>query len=222
MGLEICRYLSERKQPFVAIESEEDQLEQSALPAGWLYIHGDATDDQVLRAAGIEHARSLATVLPGDAANLYVVLSARMLASGLQIIARAGEEKAVEKLSRAGANRIVSPFTSGAVKMARFMLNPSIEDLLEIVDRGGEELELADVEINQQSPLVGKQLKELALREKGVTVIGIRRPNGERLMLPPEEAVLQTGDCLFAFGTASAIDGVLGTERPRPLLEGRM
>jgi voltage-gated potassium channel len=164
MGLEICRYLAQREKPFVVIELDEVKLTQHAAPAGWLHIHGDATDDQVLRHAGIERARSLATVLPSDAANLYVVLSARMLASGLQIIARASEEKAVEKLARAGASRIVSPFSSGAVKMARFMLNPSIEDFLEIADQKGNDLELADFQISPVSPYVGKKLMETGLR----------------------------------------------------------
>lgn len=215
MGLEICRYLSEREKPFVVIELDEAKLAQHAQPSGWLHINGDATDDQTLRDAGIERARSLATVLPTDAANLYVVLSARMLASGLQIIARASEEKAVDKLLHAGATRIVSPFSSGAVKMARFMLNPSIEDFLEIADQQGNDLELADFQISPQSPYVGKKLMEAGLREQGVMVIGIRRPNGERLMPPPADAVLHAGDCLFAFGSARSINAVLGIERLR-------
>ena len=213
MGLEICRYLAQREKPFVVIELDEGKLTQHAAPAGWLHIQGDATDDQVLRHAGIERARSLATVLPSDAANLYVVLSARMLASGLQIIARASEEKAVEKLVPAGATRIVSPFSSGAVKMARFMLNPSIEDFLEIADQKGNDLELADFQISPVSPYVGKKLMETGLREQGVMVIGIRRPNGERLMPPPADAVLLSGDCLFAFGSARSINAVLGVDR---------
>lgn len=215
MGLEICRYLSERERPFVVVELEESKLEQHAIAAGWLYVHGDATDDETLTAAGIARARSLATVLPSDAANLYVVLSARMLASGLQIIARASEEKAIEKLARAGATRIVSPFSSGAVKMARFMLNPSIEDFLEIADQSGNELELADFQISPASPYRGKKLLETDLRDQGVMVIGIRRPNGERLMPPPADAVLQSGDCLFAFGSARSINAVLGVDRVR-------
>ncbi len=215
MGLEICRYLSERGRPFVVIELDDAKLAQNAIPSGWLHIHGDATDDQTLRAAGIERARSLATVLPTDAANLYVVLSARMLASELQIIARATEEKAIQKLAHAGATRIVSPFSTGAVKMARFMLNPSIEDFLEIADQTGNELELADFQISTDSPYIGKKLLETDLREQGVMVIGIRRPNGDRLMPPPADAVLTVGDSLFAFGSARSINAVLGVERNR-------
>jgi voltage-gated potassium channel len=216
MGLEICRYLAERNKPFVVVEIEEAQLERGAVSAGWLHIHGDATDDQTLRQAGIERARSVSTVLSSDAANLYVVLSARMMSPTLQIIARASEEKAIEKLVRAGADRVVSPFSTGAIKIARFMLNPSIEDLLEIADGGGgPELELAEFEVSPESPYVGQSLRQVNFRARGVTVIAIRRPSGERLMLPSDYVVLQPGDCLIAFGNAEAINAILGVDRRR-------
>lgn len=210
MGKAICQYLHERKKPFIAIDLEEEFLIESAEEHGWLYIVGDATDDEILVKAGIKNARALASVLPTDADNVYVALSVRMRNRDLKIIARASEEKAVEKLQRAGASRVVSPFSSGAEKMARFMLNPSIEDFLEIADAHGNELELANVHISPQSPYVGKQLMETDLRDKGVMVIGIRRADGERLVPPPGTAVIQPGDSLFAFGSASAVNAMIG------------
>lgn len=209
MGQTICRFLQERRRPFVVVDVNEEQLAQMGSEQGWLYLVGDATDDGVLRAAGVERARSLASVLPTDADNVYVVLSARLLASHLQIIARASDDKAVEKMERAGASRVVSPFSSGAVKMARFMLTPSIEDFLEIADAHGNELELADVQIHEGSPYVGRQLSDTDLRERGVMVIGIRRAGGERLMPPPGSAVLHVGDSLFAFGSTSAVNSMI-------------
>ena len=209
MGETICNYLHDRNRPFVAIDIVEEHLIQSAQVYGWLYLHGDATDDQVLINAGIQQARSLASVLPTDADNVYVALSARMLNSNMQIISRASDEKAIEKLERAGASRVVSPFSSGAEKMARFMLNPSIEDFLEIADAQGNELELADVLITEHSPYVSKQLMETDFRDKGVMVIGIRRSNGERLMPPPGNAVIHPGDSLFAFGSSAAVNEMI-------------
>ena len=147
--------------------------------------------------------------LPTDADNVYVVLSARMLASELQIIARADNEKAVVKLERAGATRVVRPFSTGAHKMARFMLHPNIEDFLEIADRRGHELELADVQIGADHPLVGKRLMDTTLREQGVMVIGIRRQNGDKLMPPPGTAVIMAGDSLFAFGSTQAVNDTM-------------
>ncbi len=209
MGGIIASQLHERRQPFVVVDRDEGRMAEICGESNWLYVLGDATDDETLVRAGIRRAKSLASVLPTDADNVYVVLSARMLTDQLQIIARADNEKAVLKLERAGATRVVRPFHTGANKMARFMLNPNIEDFLEIADNKGHELELADVQIAADHPLVGKRLMDTTLREKGVMVIGIRRQNGEKLMPPPGSAVIMAGDSLFAFGSAQAVSDTM-------------
>lgn len=208
-GRTICEYLSEREKPFVVIDHDEERVTQLCQEYSWPFLVGDATDDDTLRQAGIERAAALTTVLATDADNLYVVLSARMLNSKLQIIARAVAEKAIEKLERAGATRVVSPFRSGAVKMARFMLNPSIEDFIEIADTRGNDLELADVQVLADSPYVGRRLMDTDLRTRGIMVIGIRRKNGDRLMPPPGDAILEIEDSLFVFGSAEAVNSVV-------------
>ncbi len=209
MGQTICQYLQSRGKPFVVIDNNEERLAELRTREQWLCVRGDATDDEVLRRAGIERAKSLATVLPTDADNIYVTLSARLQNDKLQIIARAGDEKAIGKLQRAGASRVVSPFSSGAVKMARFMLNPSIEDFLEVTDEEGSQLELADVAISPQSPFVGRQLLETDLQARGVMIIGIRRITGERLMPPRGTTVIEAGDNLFAFGSSQAVNWMI-------------
>jgi len=209
MGREICRYLHSRQQPFVVIDCDAGHLEADCRARKWLYLVGDATDDGVLIQAGIHRAKSLATVLPTDADNVYVVLSARLLNEKLQIIARASDEKAVDKLQRAGASRVVSPFTSGAVKMARFMLNPSIEDFLEVTDDQGSQLELAEIVMSPGCPFIGKMLRETDFREKGIMIIGIRRPSGERLMPPSGSCIIQAGDALFAFGSSTSVNEMI-------------
>ncbi len=209
MGAIIAANMHERREPFVVVDRDEERLDELCTEHNWLYVHGDATDDETLLRAGIERAKALASVLPTDADNVYVVLSARLLASELQIIARADNEKAVVKLERAGATRVVRPFSTGAHKMARFMLHPNIEDFLEIADRRGHELELADVQIEADHPLVGKRLMDTTLREQGVMVIGIRRQNGDKLMPPPGTAVIMAGDSLFAFGSTQAVNDTM-------------
>lgn len=210
MGTAIAEYLSGRNQAFVVIESENDVIAERCRERGWLFVLGDATDDSILEQAGITRARSLATVLPTDADNVYVVLSARMLSPKIQIVARASEDSAVQKLTRAGATRVISPFSSGATKMARFMLNPSVEDFLEITDDRGNDLELADIQISASSPYVGKELAETDLRQQGVMVIGIRRITGERLLPPAGNTIIHAGDSLFAFGSAAAVQRLIG------------
>ena len=177
-------------------------------PPEKLILDFDATDDEVLTKAGIDRAQSLATVLPTDADNVYVVLSARLLSSSLQIVARAGEASAIQKLQRAGATRVISPFSSGAMKMARFMLNPSIEDFLEITDESGSDLELAEIQIQTDSQYIGKPLAKTDLREQGIMVIGIRRTSGKHIIAPEGTAIIEPGDSLFAFGNANSVNAL--------------
>jgi voltage-gated potassium channel len=212
MGRTICQQLHDRHRPFVVIDCNEEIVAQYCRTHNWPYLVGDATDDQVLKQAGIAQAKSLAAVLPTDADNVYVVLSARLLDKDLQIIARASDDKATSKLHQAGANRVVSPFTTAAAKMARFMLSPNIEDFLEIADHNGRELGLADVQVNSNCSFVGKTLMESNLRDQGVMVIGIRRANGERLMPPPGTAVIQPGDCLFVFGSSEIVNKLVAEQ----------
>mgnify|MGYP001086783617 CR=1 FL=1 len=132
MGSAICDYLDERNKAFIVVDHSEALIAELCEDRNWMAMVGDATDDELLTRAGIHRARGIATVLPTDADNVYVTLTARMLCKKIQIIARASDAKAVTKLERAGANKVVSPFSSGAIRMARFMLNPSIEDFLEV------------------------------------------------------------------------------------------
>lgn len=210
MGLSICEYLSVRKQPFVVIDNNEEVLMTTCKERQWLGVLGDATDDDVLKKAGIQRAQALATVLPTDADNVYVVLSARLLSNTLQIVARASDSNAVQKLQRAGATRVISPFSSGATKMARFMLSPSIEDFLEITDESGSDLELAEIQIHAESHYIGKPLAQTDLREQGIMVIGIRRTSGEHVIAPEGSAVIEPGDSLFAFGSPTAVNALAG------------
>ncbi len=217
MGQTICEYLGERNRPFVVVDRDEDHIVSICREKGWLHIIGDSTQDDILLAAGVERANSLTTALTTDGDNLFVVLSARMLNSELKIIARAAEEDSISKFERAGATRVVSPSSTGAVKMARFMLNPSIEDFIEIADSRGNDLELADIQLDDANPLVGRRLMDTDLRNRGVMVIGIRRASGDRLMPPPGDATLHAGDCLFVFGNAENVNSILAQPDGSPI-----
>jgi voltage-gated potassium channel len=214
MGMAICQHLSAHRQSFVVVDCDRALVEGTCKRDGWPYIHGDATHDETLKAAGIDRARALATVLPTDADNVYVVLTARMLSPALQIVARANDDGAIQKLERAGATRVISPFSSGAVKMARLMLNPSMEDFLEISDSSGADLELADVQVCADSPLVGKRLTETGLHDRGIMVLAMRRVSGERLLPPGGSTVIQAGDSLYVFGAAGDVNAMLTEASP--------
>lgn len=209
MGHAMCDYLSARGKQFVVIDRDPDHIRTACEEHNWPHIVGDATDDEILIAAGIKQARSLASALHSDADNVYVVLSARLLNPQIQIISRASDEAAVVKIQRAGADRVISPFSTAGVKMARMMLHPSIEDFLEIADARGNDLEVAEIQISEANRYAGKKLHETDLSDKGVMVIGIRRVDGEQLMPPPGSAILHSGDRLFVFGTAVAVNAMV-------------
>ncbi len=209
MGESICEYLHERGKPFVVIDSNEDRLQSVCENHGWFYIFGDATDDFTLKRAGIDHARSLASALPGDADNVYVVLTARMLNPDFQIIARASDDKAGEKIKHAGATRVVSPFRSGAVKIARFMIHPSVEDFVEVASKHIGGFQVADLQLSQKNPYCGKKLSETDFSEKGIIIVGICQPDQEPQTPPPSSTIFNAGDSIFALGSSTAVNQLI-------------
>ncbi|MFK7821751.1 MAG: TrkA family potassium uptake protein [Planctomycetaceae bacterium] len=219
MGRTIAQFLRERDKPFVLIDSDEEVLTAVCDRGNFASVLGDATQDETLQQAGIDRATSLAIVLSTDADNLFVTLSARLLRPDLQIVARAQEDETTQKLERAGANRVISPTSTGATKMARLMLAPSMEDFFTLANDAGESLELADFSINDGSPLVGKRLSETSLRGQGVMIVGIRRATGERLIPPDGATQLHAGDCLFVFGDVSAVESVLAANEGKSSVE---
>ena len=202
MGQELCDYLHKRHQKFVVIDEDDELLTPEMREEGWLFLHGDATQDESLQRAGIACARALTTVLPTDADNLYVVLSARLLNANLQIVARASNDRAVRKMQQAGATRVINPLSSGAIRMARFMLSPSIENFVEVAESEGVDWEIADLQVPAHSPLVNQKLKDTSLRESGIMLLGVRRETGEKYFPPPGELTILAHDNLFAFGNS--------------------
>lgn len=202
MGATLCEYLHRRNQSFVIVDENPDLMTDEMKADGWLFMHGDATQDQILIDAGVTRARGLTTVLPTDADNLYVVLSARLLAKELQIVARGSGERAAEKMQRAGATRVINPLSTGAIRMARLMLSPSIENFIEVAESHGVEWEIADVQVPDESPLVNCQLNETPLRQAGIILLGVCKPSGETHFPPAADLTIEAGDSLFAFGTS--------------------
>jgi len=200
VGEAIARTFEEEGVSFVIIDNNPEciaRVEQ----AGYLYLHGDATSDEVLREAGIEQARGLVAAVGRDVDNTYITLSARGLCPDLFIAARACCEEAETKLKRAGANRIVSPHSIGGRRMAMLTLRPAVVDFIDTVTRGrGRELQLEDVAIDGNSPLVGLTMKAARSRT-GITVLAMRKKSGKLLPNPPDEETIEDGDRLIVIGT---------------------
>lgn len=199
MGHIICRELKAHKVPCVVIEKEHVVLDaDEEIP----FIFGDATKDELLKEAGIERARGLISVLSTDAQNLYVVLSARELNPDLLIVARAGEEGSEQKLLRAGADRVVSPYHIGGLRIAHSVLKPAVVDFLEFATKSGNiELQMEEIEVAEGSFLADKTIHEAGIgREYGVIVVAIKRKEGEMKFNPVHNTKIKPGDTLIAIG----------------------
>jgi voltage-gated potassium channel len=173
----------------------------------FLVIEGDATKDDVLRRARIERARCLISVLPTDAENLFVVLSARVLNPNLLIVARAGEEGSEQKLIRAGADKALSPYHFGGIRIAQTVLKPAVMDFIEFATKSGNiELQMEEIPIREGSKLAGLTLNECGIgRELGVIIVAIKHVAGEMRFNPTFLTEVQVGDTLIAVGESSKL-----------------
>lgn len=204
MGKIITRELRSNNIPFVIIEKNRENLPDEE---DFLYIEGDATKDEVLRGAGIERAKGLITVLSSDIENLYVVLSAKGLNPDLFIVARAAEEGAEIKLKRAGADRVVSPYHIGGLRIAHTVLRPTVVDFLEFATRSEHvEIQIEEIPVEKGSLLTGKTIGESDIKKDiGAIIIGIKRADGSMKFNPTSQTKIEEGDTLIVLGEAKSL-----------------
>jgi voltage-gated potassium channel len=207
MGRFVCRQFSAERLPFVIIDRDADALENFAVPNG-IAIHGDATSDDVLRSAGVERARALIAATAADADNLYITLSARLLNERVFIVARAETEAAQQKLERAGANRVVSPYLIGGSRVAQAVLRPTVVDFIDLATRTEHfDLQIEETRLSARSSLVGRTLRESQVRERfGIMIVAIKKPSGHMVYNPPGEGRLEADDILIALGPRQQLD----------------
>lgn len=208
MGKIICSELMQNKAPFVVIEGDPEIV--ATMDADILALQGDATQDSVLKEAGIERAKGLISVLASDASNLYVVLSARGLNPNLNIVARASEEGAEQKLMRAGADNVVSPYFIGGIRIAHTILKPAVVDFIEFATKSGNlELQMEEVKVSAGSRIKGQSLDECGIRKDlGIIIVAIKRESGEMEFNPTSASVIREGDTLVAMGETKQLDAL--------------
>jgi voltage-gated potassium channel len=156
----------------------------------------------------------LVTCLPDDAANVYVVLTARGINENLHIVARAVEEQAEPKLIRAGASRVVAPTIIGSQSMARALLKPAIADFMDSIVAETLDLVFEEVAIESHSPYLNKKLRETNIsRELNLIIVAIRRKNGELYFHPVGVSVIEEGDLLIVVGKADSMKKLVEANR---------
>ena len=210
LGQRIARDLQAAGRPFVVVDRRDDRAAALA-EAGHAFVHGDAEEEAVLRAAGVDRAEGLILVLPQDAANVFVALTAREIADRderpdrLRIVARTNEQTAVSKLTRAGVDKVVSPLEIGADRIAPAVLRPNVDRFMEQVLGVGElDLELREVAVEAGSALDGRSLAELDARRRfQAVVVGVlHRETGAWALDPDARDALRPGDVLIVLASA--------------------
>lgn len=205
VGSHLVRALRAFDATFVVIETDSAKVE-ALTDLNIPVLPRDATLEESLREAGVEHARGLATCLPDDADNVYVVLTARDLNPNIHIVARAAEEQAESKLIRAGANRVVAPTIIGGHRMAMALTKPAVGDFLDSITANHLELGFEQLEVDAVSSLVGRKLSESVIRsELNIVIVSIRRSDGEIVFNPSGETGIESGDMLIAIGNAESL-----------------
>lgn len=205
VGSQLVRNLLETGDQFIVIENDPARVAQLT-DRGALVLVRDATNEDSLREAGVQHARALASCLPTDADNVYVVLTARDLNPKLHIVARAAEEEAESKLVRAGANRVVAPTIIGGHRMAVALAKPAVGDFIDSITANRLGLAFEQLEVDGSSDLVEQKLMDTNIRsELDIVVVSIRRSDGTTLFNPRGNTTIEAGDLLIVIGHAESI-----------------
>ncbi|MBS1850259.1 MAG: potassium channel protein [Acidobacteria bacterium] len=204
VGRSAARELARKPAPFVVVDQNEAKLARYG--SEWLTLVGDATQEPTLREAQIERAAGLVAATTTDAANLYIVLTARSLNPKLKIIARASEEDAEKHLVKAGADSVVSPYLFAGQRIAQSFLRPHVVSFLDTATTHlGMDLEIGEVHVPATSLFAGKTIGTSNIRqERGVIVLAIKRAEGMHFNPAPDDRI-QAGDCLIAMGEPSQL-----------------
>jgi voltage-gated potassium channel len=205
--------LTQSQQQFVVIEWNPDGLanvEQDRV----LLVQGDASDDEVLERAGIGRARALISAVDSDERNVYIVLTARSLRPDLYIVARSSHPDSAEKLRRAGADRVVSPYTLSGRRMAALAMQPAVVDTFDLLVGG------ADSSMRVEELVVGadggRARTAADLRRSGAVLLALRSGDGALRVGPGDEDVLRQDDIVVAMGTRDQLTALAAALAPAP------
>jgi voltage-gated potassium channel len=206
IGRIVALQFQRQQVPYVVIERDPDRL-QTAIDEGALGVEADASREDVLKRVGIDRARGLIAAVGTDAENVYAVLTARVLRPDLFIVGRAETEDATQKLKRAGADRVISPYQIGGVQIAQTALRPAVVDFMDFATNSNNlELAMEEVTIAASSTLSGKSILDANLRQRyGIIVVGIQRQDRSMDFNPEPETTMKSGDKLVVLGRPDSL-----------------
>jgi voltage-gated potassium channel len=207
VGRAVAANLAAAGENFVIVDQDAELFSD----VDYLTVVGDATDDDVLRRAGIERARALVAATSTDTTNVYLTLSGRALKPDLFIVGRARIADSESKLLRAGADRVINPQAIGGTRIAALLMQPHVAEFLDVVTHEDQvEFRLAEVPVSAAGPLANQTLRETRLRERtGALVLALRDAHGQFTTNPGAETVVSGGDVLIVIGTGNQIEDLV-------------
>jgi voltage-gated potassium channel len=215
VGEGIARNFAGRRVPFVIVDSDPGAIER-ARKHDYLLVEGDATSDAVLLEAGIQRAYCLLAASDSDSGNTYIVLTAKALNPSLFVVARAGQAASATAMRRAGADRVISPYSIGGRRMALSALQPLMVDFIDTLAAGHhDEQILAELEASEESGLAGMTIKGCFQACPGATVLALQKASGAIQVGPRGTTVLELGDRLIVLGDEAELECL----RPTPPTE---
>jgi voltage-gated potassium channel len=209
-GRHVIEELAATGTPFVVIDRDLHHLERLAsdvLGGRMLYVHGDATDDHMLVAAGVERARGVVAALTHDKDNLFVTLSARSLNANARIVSKIVEDHAGAKMLKAGATSVVNPAMIGGRRMASELVRPEVNEFLDQMLRDKtKNLRIEECVVPEASSFVGVTLKDSPIRrETKLLVIAVRDKDRSFVYNPDPEHLIDGGTTLIVMGDTESV-----------------
>ena len=209
VGRSVVHELLRNEASVVLIDDNADRAKWG-VDSGLLTLVADATKDETLQEARVDSARGLVAAISTDAENVYVVLSAKVLNPQLFVAARASDDQAAEKLKRAGATTVFTPYSFIGHRLAQAMLRPHVASFLDIASAFRQSLDLdlviEQLQLQAHGSFAGRSFEELQLaRRFGVIVLAVQHPTGTMQFNPPADLKLVSGDVLIAMGERSKL-----------------
>ena len=213
IGQNLAHRLSRHRVPFVVIDACTDcSLELKS--HNYLHVEGDATDEEVLQAAGIERATTVVNALSSDADNVFLTLTVHNLNPEIEVIARGEHPRTEKKLVQAGATQVVLPAVIGAERMADMIVRPEASQLLRCVGHeSGLNAELEEFKFTASSPYVGRTVREAEEENAhgGVMIVALRRANGEQIFNPKDDVIIAPDDVVIVMGPEAEVEQFYST-----------
>jgi len=201
---------------YVAVDLKQESIKkigetQPELFREMLYVVGDATEEETLTRAGIEHAKGLIAALPEDKENLVITVIAHQAFANLRIVSRAADQKFADRMLRAGAKSTVSPSHIGGLRMASELIRPQVVGFLDLMLKDqSQTLRVEEVEIDNSSPWVGSHLAEIDMHAKyNLLVLAVKSAISSAApklwVNPPDKLAIQADTAIIVMGDVKDI-----------------